>query len=130
MRARQIPNILDALRFADRKGVLVVGAAGNEAARAVAYPARAGDVVSVGAMTEHGCVAEYSNCGPQPRHRRPGRRARRGRRATTRTAARSTTPGRDIFQLTFTPQRAHVRPPGRLQGTSMAAPHVSRRPRS
>ena len=65
VRAGEIPNILAALRYADRKGVLVVGAAGNEAARAVAYPARAAHVVSVGATTEHGCLAEYSNSGPR-----------------------------------------------------------------
>ena len=32
--------------------------------RSVAYPARAHDVLSVGATTEHGCLAEYSNQGP------------------------------------------------------------------
>ena len=48
---QQIPDILDALRHARHKGVLVVGAAGNAGARAVAYPARAPDVLSVGATT-------------------------------------------------------------------------------
>ena len=62
-RAAEIPDILDALRYARRKGVLVVGASGNEAGDAVAYPARAGDVLSVGATTEHGCLADYSNAG-------------------------------------------------------------------
>ena len=49
----QIPDILDALRYARRKGALVVGASGNFSAHAVAYPARASDVMSVGATTEH-----------------------------------------------------------------------------
>ena len=59
----QIPNILDAIRYARRKGVLVVGASGNAAAAAVAYPARSSDVLSVGATTQHGCQADYSNEG-------------------------------------------------------------------
>ena len=59
----QIPNILDAIRHARRKGVLVVGASGNAAAAAVAYPARSSDVLSVGATTQHGCQADYSNEG-------------------------------------------------------------------
>ena len=59
----QIPNILDAIRYARRKGTLVVGASGNAAAAAVAYPARSSDVLSVGATTQHGCQADYSNEG-------------------------------------------------------------------
>jgi serine protease len=61
--AADIPELLEALRFARRRGVLVVAAAGNEAHKAVAYPARAPYVVAVGATTEHGCLADYSNDG-------------------------------------------------------------------
>jgi serine protease len=56
--ARQIPDIMRALRLARRKGVLVVGAAGNMSARAVAFPARSSNVLAVGATTEHLCLAE------------------------------------------------------------------------
>ena len=59
----QIPDILDALRYARRKGALVIGASGNFSAHAVAYPARATNVLSVGATTEHLCQADYSNSG-------------------------------------------------------------------
>ena len=59
----EIPNILDAIRYAKRQNVLVVGASGNEAKAAVAYPARSSSVLSVGATTEHGCQADYSNEG-------------------------------------------------------------------
>jgi len=124
VRARQIPNILDALRFANRKGVLVVGAAGNEAARAVAYPARADDVISVGATTEHGCVAEYSNTGPQLDLVAPGG----GPDADVRDDPNCRpldNSGRDIFQMTFTRNVRTFGLPGRYMGTSMAAPHVS-----
>ena len=41
VRRGQIPDILDALRYARRKGALVIGASGNFSAHAVAYPARA-----------------------------------------------------------------------------------------
>ena len=124
VRARQIPNILDALRFANKKGVLVVGAAGNEAARAVAYPARAQDVVSVGATTEHGCVAEYSNTGPELDLVAPGGGpdADLPDDANCRPLDDS---GRDIYQITFTRNVRTFGLPGRYMGTSMAAPHVS-----
>ncbi|MDX6732231.1 MAG: serine protease, partial [Baekduia sp.] len=61
--ADEIPDILDALSYARRQGVLVIGASGNEGRTAVAYPARASSVLSVGATTEHGCVSDYSNQG-------------------------------------------------------------------
>jgi serine protease len=63
LQARDIPEILSALRYAASRNVLVVGAAGNSSATSLAYPARADDVLSVGAVTEHGCQARYSNGG-------------------------------------------------------------------
>ena len=61
--ASDIPELIEALRYARRKGVLVVAAAGNEGHTVIAYPARAPHVVAVGATTEHGCLAAYSNDG-------------------------------------------------------------------
>src|SRR5207237_10079016 len=61
--ASDIPELLDALHYAARHGVFVDAAAGNEAHAAIAYPARAPYVVAVGATTEHGCLADYSNDG-------------------------------------------------------------------
>ena len=61
--ASDIPELIEALRYAHRRGVLVVAAAGNEGHAAIAYPARAPDVIAVGATTEHGCLANYSNDG-------------------------------------------------------------------
>jgi serine protease len=122
----QIPEVLSAIRYAHAKGVVVVAASGNEAERAIAYPARAGGVISVGATTEHGCLADYSNTGSgldlvapgggadadipeDPVHCRPGGK-----------------PGRDVYQLTFIggSLRRFGLPSG-YQGTSMATPHVS-----
>src|SRR3954462_8008196 len=48
--ASQIPDIVSAIRYAHSKGVVVVGAAGNAAESAVAYPARTNYVISVGAL--------------------------------------------------------------------------------
>ena len=45
---------MSAIRYAHSKGVVVVGAAGNAAESAVAYPARTNYVISVGGTTEHG----------------------------------------------------------------------------
>jgi serine protease len=124
LRARDIPEIMDALRLARRKGVLVVAASGNTAAGVVAYPARAPDVLSVGATTEHGCLAEYSNQGRMLDIVAPG---------GGRDAALSDDPncrpsddsGRDIVQMTFTSSVRRFGLPARFEGTSMAAPHVS-----
>lgn len=60
-----IPEILNAINYAHRKGVTVVAAAGNEGVDELAYPARAPAVISVGATTKDRCLADYSNAGPR-----------------------------------------------------------------
>ena len=77
VRAAEIPDVLAALRYAHRRGVVVVAAAGNQADYAVAYPARAQSVIAVGATTVTGCQADYSNAGDGPRRGGTGRRRRR-----------------------------------------------------
>ena len=61
--ASEIPRIAAAVRYARRKGALIVAASGNISFDRVSYPAALPGVVSVGAVTEHGCLAEYSNTG-------------------------------------------------------------------
>src|SRR3954452_14239322 len=61
--ASQIPHVASAVRFARRRGALIVAAAGTVALGRVAYPAALPGVISVGAVTEHGCLADYSNTG-------------------------------------------------------------------
>ena len=123
--ADQIPDILDALRYAKRKGSLVVGAAGNAGAKVVAYPARSSAVMSVGAITEHGCLASYANTGRSLDLVAPGGGpdAELEDDPNCRPAAE---PGKDILQVTFSGgsvRRFGI--PNGYMGTSMAAPHVS-----
>lgn len=63
IRASEIPEIIDAIHFAHGRGVLVVGAAGNDETGQIAYPARAPGAVAVGATTRDRCLAWYSNVG-------------------------------------------------------------------
>ena len=124
VRRSEIPDILSALRYARRKGAVVVGASGNGAAHSVAYPARATDVLSVGATTQHGCVAEYSNNGANLDLVAPGG----GEDAAVAgdPNCRPAEPaGGNIFQMTFDGSPRRFGLPSEYMGTSMAAPHVS-----
>lgn len=123
--ASDIPELIEALRFARRRGVLVVAAAGNEAHTAIAYPARAPNVVAVGASTEHGCLADYSNDGSGLTLVAPGGGADANLPGDPNCHPELPA-GRDVFQVTFTggsPRRFGL--PSGYEGTSMAAPHVS-----
>jgi serine protease len=122
--ARDIPSLLDALAHARRRGVLVVGAAGNEGHRMLAFPARSANVFSVGATTEHGCLSDFSNLGRGLDVVAPG--------GGTDTALDDPncrpdeSPGRPILQVTFSGQSVRrFGVPSSYEGTSMAAPHVS-----
>lgn len=123
--ASDIPELLEALHYAHHRGVLVVAAAGNEGHRTIAYPARVATVVSVGATTEHGCLANFSNDGSRLTLVAPG-----GGPDADLPGDPNCHPeqpaGRDIFQVTFTgssPRRFGI--PSGYDGTSMATPHVS-----
>jgi serine protease len=123
--AADIPELIDALRYAYRRGVVVVAAAGNEGSTSIPYPARAAHVIAVGASTEHGCLANYSNYGRGIALVAPG-----GGPDASLAGDPDCHPdlpsGRDIFQMTFTgssPSRFGF--PNGYEGTSMATPHVS-----
>jgi len=122
--AGEIPDLLRAIRYAHQHGVLVVAAAGNEADTVVAYPARAQNVVAVGATTEHECLADYSDIGRGLTLVAPGGG---DDAALADPHCRPNGPGgRPIYQLTLLgsdPQRFGF--PSDYIGTSMAAPHVS-----
>jgi serine protease len=123
--ASDIPELIEALRYAHRRGVLVVGAAGNEGHSAIAYPARAPYVIAVGATTEHGCLAAYSNDGSGLSLVAPGGGPDAGLPGDPNCHP-DQPPGRDIYQVTFTgssPRRFGI--PSGYEGTSMATPHVT-----
>ena len=125
------PAIRDAVRYAAAHRVAVVAAAGNSASSDVPSTRLGGDIIYVGASTEHGCVASYSNFGHGTDLVAPGggSDAALSGLANCRPADPQ---GRNVLQVTFKrPQldRFAVQPdgqgrPGRA-GTSMAAPHVS-----
>jgi serine protease len=123
-RGNQIPGIVSAVRRARRRGVLVVGAAGNGSVGVVAYPARQNDVLAVGAITEHGCQADYSNRGSTLDLTAPGGGIDADLPDDVNCHPEAA-PGRDIYQLTFKGSVRRFGLPGGYEGTSMAAPHVS-----
>jgi serine protease len=123
--ASDIPELIEALRYARRRGVLVVAAAGNEGHSTIAYPARAPDVVAVGATTEHGCLANYSNDGSGLTLVAPGGGADADLPGDPNCHPELPS-GRDVYQMTFTgssPRRFGF--PSGYEGTSMASPHVA-----
>jgi len=125
VQARDIPNLLDAIAYARDKDVSVVAASGNSAADSVPYPARAPGVIAVGATTESGCLAEYSNAGAMVDLVAPGG----GRDANVPDDPRCSldNDGRNIVQMTFDgDERVDDFLLARdYEGTSMAAPHVA-----
>ena len=126
--AAEIPEILAAIRFAHRRGVLIVGAAGNEYSRRVAYPARAGHVVAVGATTRNGCQSDYSNSGADLDVSAPGGGvdAPNSDNPWDLDHCRPDDSGDWVYQQTFrgvSVKRFGL--PGGYEGTSMASPHVA-----
>jgi serine protease len=123
--AADIPELIEALRYANRRGVTVVAAAGNEGHAAIAYPARAPTVIAVGATTEHGCLADYSNDGSGLTLVAPGGGADADLPGDPNCHPEEPS-GRDVYQVTFTgssPRRFGI--PSGYEGTSMASPHVA-----
>src|SRR3954469_13220284 len=125
--ASQIPDVLSAVRYAHRRGVTIVAAAGNQADSQVAYPARAPGVIAVAATTDRGCEADYSDAGTAVDVAAPGGGvdAPNDDDPWDQQHCRPDQPGKDIYQQTFTSSVRHFGLPGGYEGTSMAAPHVT-----
>jgi serine protease len=127
--AAEIPEILSAIQYAHSHGTVIVAAAGNYEPgdrHRVAYPARAGDVIAVGATTRWGCRSGYSSYGADLDVVAPG----------GGLSARPSTPqeaglcirrwGGWIFQETFLHDSVRTFGlPREYRGTSMASPHVA-----
>ena len=120
-----IPDILSAIRYAHHRGALVVAASGNEGVERIAYPARAPDVVAVGATTKDRCLADYSNGGSRLALVAPG-----GGEDSDLSGDPDCHPTRNlpnIVQMTFRDPNApdQFGYPRDWYGTSMASPHVA-----
>ena len=126
IRARDVPSLVDALRFAERRGVTVVAAAGNQGTAGVPYPAKYRSVIAVGATTIRRCAANYSNYGSRVDLVAPGGGADADLPDAGCDPAADPAANPEILQMTFFERRpgAFGFPPG-YQGTSMAAPHVT-----
>ncbi|MBS8240604.1 hypothetical protein DYI22_08795 [Marinobacter lipolyticus] len=108
----------DAINAAHNAGKLVVAAAGNQRTDEATFPAAFDNVVGVGAVDGAGVRASYSNVGPSVDLVAPGGDA--GRDANLDNSA-------DLVLSTWGSDDDGVFEPryNLLQGTSMAAPHVS-----
>jgi serine protease len=120
----QIPQVMQALAYAYKRGALVVVAAGNNGLGRLTYPALGPHVLSVGATTENGCLSSFSNHGPGLDLVAPG-----GGSDTPFPDDRDCLAGRagrPIYQMTFRNGRiSDFGPAEQYIGTSMATPHVS-----
>ena len=128
----EVPEVCAAVRKARRRGSLVIAAAGNALSGigkpGALFPAAAPGALSVGATTEHGCIADYSYFGNGVDLVAPGGGPPRVEAARPDCAA----DGRPILALTLgcfpgicglgSYGDFAIRPD---TGTSMAAAHVS-----
>ena len=102
----------EAVEYAYRKGVVLIGAAGNEGRNSASYPARYPHVVAVAATGPTGEKAAYSNFGAGVDIAAPGGDIQQGGLSG------------GILQNTVNPETAES-VFASFQGTSMASPHVA-----
>ncbi|HEY1688530.1 MAG TPA: S8 family serine peptidase [Solirubrobacteraceae bacterium] len=123
--ASEVPELTSALAYAHSHGVVVVAAAGNESSTDIPYPARDPFAIAVGATTEDGCLAEYSNYGPHINIVAPGGGSDARLRGDSDCKPYGPA-GRDIYQETFLGSSPKIFGlPGGYEGTSMASPDVA-----
>jgi serine protease len=126
LRAGDIPDVIAALHYASKKNVVLVAASGNEGIGKVAYPARDSQVISVGATTFNGCLADYSNAGRGLDIVAPGggQDADFHGNAMDKANCHPTSADRQIVQQTLWRDVRHFKLIG-FEGTSFATPHVT-----
>ena len=123
-RCGKIPQICRAVRFAAKKQVVVVSAAGNDNFQPIAFPEAAPHVIGVGRVTKDACLANGSRTGTGLDLVAPGG----GPPLLPTCGANDFYFARNapIFQLTFDgPSFRRYGYPTYYEGTSMAAAHVS-----
>jgi serine protease len=125
-KASGIPEVIAAIRYANKKGAVMVAASGNDFVNRVTYPARDPRVIAVGATTDNACKADYSNTGRELDIVAPGGGddAPLDDNPADAQNCDPSSRGRGIVQETFT---TSFRRFGLVsdQGTSFASPHVS-----
>jgi serine protease len=120
----KIKGICAAIKYAFKKGALVIAAAGNENGEPVAFPAGAPHALGVGRTTKDACLAADSRTGAGLDLMAPGGGFPLLANCGTDDALFSR--GVPIFQLTFVGGGyRNFGYPGGYEGTSMAAAHVS-----
>jgi serine protease len=124
----QIRGVCRALHRAVSRGVTIVAAAGNRSRGSVAFPAAWRRAIAVGATTDSGCLASYSNFGIGVDLVAPG--GGWDTPAPTGNLACGQSAGQKVWQYSLQPAAAaagNFRTFGLvgLTGTSMAAAHVS-----
>ncbi len=115
-----IPALDDAIQFAHRKGVVLIGSGGNIGAQdCPSAPATSPGVISVGGNTESGCVGSYSFKSAEIDLAAPGGGA-------PREGCPFSSSNRSIYQVAMVsrdPRLFGIE--GIWMGTSMSAAHVS-----
>ena len=112
----------DAIRLGANRGIVFVAAAGNSASTLASYPAAFDKVFAVSAVDGAGVLSSYSNYGSWIDVAAPGGDASRDGNADGRSdlvSSTSASPVNGASPGTF--RETYIG----LQGTSMAAPHVS-----
>lgn len=112
------PQLRDAINAGADRGIVYVAAAGNSASTLASYPAAYEKVFSVSAVDGAGVLTSYSNSGDWIDLAAPGGDASRDGNADGRSDLVSST---SASLINGAPKETYIG----LQGTSMAAPHVS-----
>lgn len=120
----KIKGICSAIKYAFKKGAMVIAAAGNENGEPVAFPAGAPHVIGVGRTTKDACLASDSRTGAGLDLVAPGGGFPLLANCGSDDSLFSR--GVPIFQLTLVGSGfTNFGYPGGYEGTSMAAAHVS-----